>query len=275
VPRKFNRLSGMGAARAIKPGLYPNGGNLYRKVTPPGVKSWVFRYTLEGRAHGMGLGPLHTIPLAEARRRAQAARQLLLDGIDPLHSRAQAEARKAAAGITFGQCALAYMNAHEAAWRSRTHAREWRRTLEVYAYPVLGEGAVNAVDTAHVLRVLAAVVTKGGTWPVDGTTCEQGEVLFISAEDDMADTIKPRLVAAGADVGRCHFLKSVAEPHRRNGGAFNLAKDVHALEAWLSARELRCRSPQCPRWFLAVEASAGQVRAAPGKTLRKLNASGR
>jgi hypothetical protein len=51
----------MGAARAINPGLYPNGGNLYLKVTPPGVKSWAFRYTLEGRAHGMGLGPLHTI----------------------------------------------------------------------------------------------------------------------------------------------------------------------------------------------------------------------
>lgn len=53
---------------------------------------------------------------------------------------------------------------------------------------------------------LAATVTTGGTWP-DGTRCEYpGDVLILSAEDDLASTIRPRLDAAGADVHRVHAI---------------------------------------------------------------------
>src|SRR5262249_39274892 len=45
---------------------------------------------------------------------------------------------------------------------------------------------------------LASVVSRGSKWP-DGTACEPGSVIFLSAEDDLADTIRPRLDAAGAD----------------------------------------------------------------------------
>ena len=44
---------------------------------------------------------------------------------------------------------------------------------------------------------IAATVTTGGTFP-DGEKCEPGNVVMLSAEDDAADTIKPRLEAAGA-----------------------------------------------------------------------------
>jgi len=47
---------------------------------------------------------------------------------------------------------------------------------------------------------MAAIVTTGGTWPVDRTPCERGAVIILSAEDDAEDTIRPRLEAAGADL---------------------------------------------------------------------------
>jgi len=52
---------------------------------------------------------------------------------------------------------------------------------------------------------MAATVTSGGRWP-DGSRCERGHVLIWSGEDDPADTLLPRLLAAGADKTRVHFV---------------------------------------------------------------------
>ena len=84
---------------------------------------------------------------------------------------------------------------------------------------------------------LAAVVSTGGRWPVDGVRAELGSVVILSAEDDVADTIRPRLEAAGANVGRCHVVDAVRDVdgagdiHSR---AFNLAADVARLEVLLA-----------------------------------------
>lgn len=56
---------------------------------------------------------------------------------------------------------------------------------------------------------LAAPVTTGGRWP-DGTKCEHpGAVLLLSAEDGLADTVRPRLDAAGADVTKVHAFEGI------------------------------------------------------------------
>lgn len=53
---------------------------------------------------------------------------------------------------------------------------------------------------------LAATITRGGAWP-DGTACNRvGSVLIWSGEDNPADTIIPRLMAAGADLERVHII---------------------------------------------------------------------
>jgi putative DNA primase/helicase len=53
---------------------------------------------------------------------------------------------------------------------------------------------------------LAATVSRAGKWP-DGTECARaGDVLLWSGEDNPADTIVPRLMAAGADMDRIHII---------------------------------------------------------------------
>lgn len=52
----------------------------------------------------------------------------------------------------------------------------------------------------------AAAITSGKQWP-DGTNCSPGTVLIWSGEDDPADTLLPRLIAAGADRSRVYFVK--------------------------------------------------------------------
>ncbi|WP_454198221.1 AAA family ATPase [Nocardia sp. Marseille-Q1738] len=58
----------------------------------------------------------------------------------------------------------------------------------------------------------AAVVTTGEVW-ADGTRCDDpGDVVLLSAEDGLADTVRPRLDAAGADVTRVHAIQGVRLP---------------------------------------------------------------
>jgi len=79
-----------------------------------------------------------------------------------------------------------------------------------------------------------ARVTTGTPWP-DGSDCQQGSVILISAEDDPADTIRPRLDAHYADVRRVHLLAAV----RRVDGEGQYERlitlaDVDAIEAALA-----------------------------------------
>ena len=72
-----------------------------------------------------------------------------------------------------------------------------------------------------------ATVTIGGRWP-DGTRCEPGNVLMWSGEDDPADTLLPRLMAAGADPARCYFVGGTRIDDELQ--AFDPARDMAALE---------------------------------------------
>ena len=57
------------------------------------------------------------------------------------------------------------------------------------------------------LLSLIATITTGGRWP-DGELCqERGNALIWSSEDDPADTLVPRLIAAGADLSRVHIIQ--------------------------------------------------------------------
>ncbi len=66
--------------------------------------------------------------------------------------------------------------------------------------PAVGKSTL-AVD-------LAARVSTAARWP-DGTACPAGDVLILSAEDGLADTIRPRLDAASGDPARVHALTDV------------------------------------------------------------------
>jgi integrase len=159
--RTLNRLSEMRVRKLKTKGMYADGGNLYLACTVGDDgnvrKSWIFRYQLPGKkARDMGMGPLHTIGLAEARERAALHRKLVLDGVDPLEQKKAQQAAAAATTakmVTFEQAAKSYMQMHQAAW-TPIHARDWRASLENLAYPVIGKLDVAAIDTALVMKVL-------------------------------------------------------------------------------------------------------------------------
>lgn len=55
---------------------------------------------------------------------------------------------------------------------------------------------------------LAAHISTGRDWP-DGQPCPLGDIILLTAEDGLADTVRPRLDAAGGDPTRVHVLQTV------------------------------------------------------------------
>jgi hypothetical protein len=77
---------------------------------------------------------------------------------------------------------------------------------------------------------LAAAVTKRGHWPCDEGRAPLGSVIILSAEDDAADTIVPRLNVAGADLDRVLIVSSVQQRNGQGRRVFNLQADLELLE---------------------------------------------
>ena len=75
MARIANRLSPKAVQNKSKPGYYCDGLGLYLQVSPSHSKSWIFRYTLNGKSREMGLGPMHTVTQAEARKKASECRK--------------------------------------------------------------------------------------------------------------------------------------------------------------------------------------------------------
>ena len=171
------RLTVKEIQRKTTVGLHGDGGGLWLQITKAGVKSWLFRFMIKGKAYGMGLGPLHSVTLAQARHKAANARRLLVEGINPLEERRRLHAQQAASrtrSMSFEACAAQYIAAHRAAWKNAKHAEQWSSTLETYVHPIIGKLAVADVDTALIVKVLTQRDSKGGSfWEVKAETASR------------------------------------------------------------------------------------------------------
>ena len=161
------RLTALKVLKVKKPGMYADGAGLYLQVTGDAdvhvAKSWIYRFTLRGRAREMGLGSLSTFSLAEARVKAAECRRFAYDGVDPIELRKAARTKAALDGaktLTFHECAEQYIAAHRAGWRNAKHAAQWGTTVMTYAEPIIGSLPVQNIDTALVMKILEPIWSK-------------------------------------------------------------------------------------------------------------------
>ena len=140
----------------LKNGVLADGGNLWVVARHPS-KVWTFRYTspVTGKRRELGIGSATAVSLAEARRLAAEARNLMAQGIDPIDRKREEEAaRKKLTAPTFEEVSRAYIKDQAPGWRDPRAVDIWTSSLTRFAFPVCGARQVNAVDTDDVLAII-------------------------------------------------------------------------------------------------------------------------
>jgi len=200
MARKTERLGALQVAKLEKPGYYCDGAGLYLQVSKSGSKSWIMRYTLDGKPCEMGLGSCQTFLLAEARQRATAQRKLLADGIDPgAAKREERQATATAAANTFELVAREFLETKTEAWTPK-YAAKWLRGMEKDLFPYIGKLPTatvtppmllnalrkcekrGAIESAHTLRQTAGQVFRYG---IQTGRCDRNPAL------DLQGALKP------------------------------------------------------------------------------------
>ncbi len=123
----------------------------------------MLRYSFKRKARYLGLGSARDLTLSKARQERDRQRVRIRDGVDPVAEReAVRQARKAktaeAGGPkTFRDAAEACIENKKSSWSNEKHTMQWSSTLQRFAYPVIGNLNVSAVDRAQVIKVLTPI----------------------------------------------------------------------------------------------------------------------
>ena len=145
------RLSAAKVKAIKKPGMHGDGNGLYLRVTGSGSRSWMQRIVIHGRRRDMGLGTYPAIGLAEARALALANKALVTAGRDPLAERHRANVP------TFREAAKKVYDANLPRWRNGKHTVNWWGSLELHAFPIIGDAKVDRIRRSDVLAVLEPI----------------------------------------------------------------------------------------------------------------------
>jgi putative DNA primase/helicase len=106
----------------------------------------------------------------------------------------------------------------------------WQNRIAIGKVSVLaGNGGIGK---STMLCDWTARITTGGAWPDGAAAGPVGSVIIAASEDDLGDTLSPRLMAAGADLSRIHVVRSLVDENNKRRG-FNLQVDLEKLEAEL------------------------------------------
>jgi hypothetical protein len=127
--------------------------------------------------------------------------------------------------VVIGVC-LADVREERIAWRSRGRVARGKLTV-IDGDPGLGKSTV--------MMDWAARVSRGDPLP-DGEPQDERGVLLLCAEDDPADTIRPRLRLMGADLSQIYLLNEV--PDERGMRMAALPTDCDLIEAIIRARNV-------------------------------------
>jgi integrase len=162
----INRL-GPATVRSVGAGLHPDGAGLYLQCTVGtggGInRSWVFRFTRDGRERRMGLGKYRgdgakdDVTLAKARDKAAECRLLVAGGIDPIGHRDAERRIKAEEVVTFRKAFVAFYAVKRQSLSNAKHVAQWQSTMETYVYPTIGYRPVGDVTSDEILSVLSPI----------------------------------------------------------------------------------------------------------------------
>mgnify|MGYP000845546797 CR=1 FL=1 len=134
---------------------------LFINVKPSGSKSWLFRYSFDGKRQtpiALGGYSRDTNSLSAMREVARGFNKQIKEGIDPklhLREKRQEQLRKKAQGISFKEAAEEWIqHKTNGDWKTAKSVQRGRQYITDYAIPVLGHKAVIDIQVEDIVKVL-------------------------------------------------------------------------------------------------------------------------
>ncbi len=140
-----------------KPKKYTDSAGLYLYVPISGNKFWRMDYSFDGKRKVLSLGEYPAISLKMARAMREDAKRLIATGVDPaVHKKQEKAAIMLEQSNTFEHIAREW---HETQTIDCTEANRIRKlkTLERYAFPVLGSKAIEKIEVADILAIIKPI----------------------------------------------------------------------------------------------------------------------
>ena len=136
---------------------------LYLEITPKGVKKWQMKYKrpVTGKENRLSFGIYADVSLKDARKKRDAARKLLTQGIDPSEAKKESERQaKISLDNDFEMVAREWWAFGSNKWTPR-HSKQIIASLESDIFPFLGKKPINTIRPLDVLDVLRKIEKRG------------------------------------------------------------------------------------------------------------------
>lgn len=152
------------AKAATKPFKLADGFGMFLLVTPAGGKLWRLKYRIDGREKLLAMGSYPEVSLGDARRRRDAARELIAAGKDPSREKQRAKVRsRVQASNTFEGIADEFCKKRrrdgQKAWAASTAVRS--EYLLSLLMPSIGRMPISEIEPADVLGAIRKIEKKG------------------------------------------------------------------------------------------------------------------
>ncbi|MBU0808726.1 MAG: tyrosine-type recombinase/integrase [Gammaproteobacteria bacterium] len=163
MPRQATPLTDS-ALKVAKPKAKPyklnDGQGLYLEVMPSGSKLWRLKFRFAGKENRMSLGAYPTVPLQQARRKRDEARQVLAGGKDPSAERQAEKAALQSNELTFETLAREWHAYLTPRWAKAT-ADKANAYLESDILPALGHRPAKAITRPEVVALIRKIEARG------------------------------------------------------------------------------------------------------------------
>ncbi|KAB0501889.1 integrase domain-containing protein [Pseudomonas moorei] len=182
MPTNATRLSDrqLKAVKATgKDFVLSDGDGLQLRVRASGSMMWNFNYRepLTRSRLNMALGPYPDLSLANARKKAVEARELLAQGIDPKAQRdEQRQARLAETEHTFEKIATAWFELKKDSV-TPAYAEDIWRSLMLHVFPSMKSTPLSEVSAPMVIKLLRPIEAKGSLETVKRLSQRLNEIM--------------------------------------------------------------------------------------------------
>jgi hypothetical protein len=192
-----------------------DGGGLYLLIKANGSKYWRLKYRIEGKEKLLAIGAYPTVTLANARKKREEAKRLLVDGVDPSQKRKeQKQAAKTDKANTFENLTREWYEKRIDRW-SASYAAEMMETFEKDVFPYIGDKPIAEIPPMELMAVLSRLNDRGATEKLRKVRQRCGEVWRYA------------IVTGRAEYNPAPDLVSAFAPHKKEHYSFLTVYELH------------------------------------------------